>query len=383
MNIYSKKLYWKLSLLLFAIIIGIGSLLYTNKLVSELSIEERKKIELWAEGMKHMASNDNPDQDLSFVFEVIRNNETVPVILADENQEIIYTRNIDSLKIIDSTYMKKLLVEMKEQNEPIEIVISDDIKQYIYYSDSFLLLQLQYYPLIQLAVIFLFILVAYLAFSASRKAEQNQVWVGMSKETAHQLGTPISSLLAWIELLKIKNFEPELTAEVDKDVKRLETITERFSKIGSAPVLNKENVNSVLTNSLNYLKNRASNRIIFNYNFNLADEHIAPLNIPLFDWVIENLIKNAIDAMEGEGTIDIDIKDSTQVLYVDIKDTGKGIPKSKYKTIFNPGYTTKKRGWGLGLSLSKRIIEQYHNGKIFVKNSDINRGTTFRIVFKK
>lgn len=383
MNIYSKKQYWKFALLLIATLIGISSLWYTNKLIKELSKEERKKIELWAEGMKHMANNENPDADLSFVFEVIRNNETVPVILADENNNIIYSRNIDSTKTNDKTYMQHQLETMKKQNEPIEIVISNNIKQYIYYKDSHILTQLFYYPFIQLAVIFIFILVAYFAFSASRRAEQNQVWVGMSKETAHQLGTPISSLLAWIELLKLKEFDKDIITEVDKDVKRLETITERFSKIGSAPVLKKENICEALHMSLNYMKSRASARVEFNTNFSQTDEILVPVNIPLFDWVVENLIKNSIDAMNGEGKIGVEIKDSSQVLYIDVSDTGKGIQKSKYKTIFNPGFTTKKRGWGLGLSLSKRIIEQYHNGKIFVKNSDPNKGTTIRIVLKK
>lgn len=383
MNIYSKKQYWKFALLLIATLIGISSLWYTNKLIKELSKEERKKIELWAEGMKHMANNENPDADLSFVFEVIRNNETVPVILADEKDNIIYSRNIDSTKTNDKAYMRHQLETMKKQNEPIEIIISNNIKQYIYYKDSLILTQLFYYPFIQLAVIFIFILVAYFAFSASRRAEQNQVWVGMSKETAHQLGTPISSLLAWIELLKLKEFDKDIITEVDKDVKRLETITERFSKIGSAPVLKKENLCEALHMSLNYMKSRASARVEFNTNFSQTDEIFVPVNIPLFDWVVENLIKNSIDAMNGEGKIDVEIKDSSQVLYIDVSDSGKGIQKSKYKTIFNPGFTTKKRGWGLGLSLSKRIIEQYHDGKIFVKNSEPNKGTTIRIVLKK
>ncbi|OFX17794.1 MAG: histidine kinase [Bacteroidetes bacterium GWA2_31_9] len=383
MNIYSKKQYWKFALLLIATLIGISSLWYTNKLINELSKEERKKIELWAEGMKHMANNENPDADLSFVFEVIRNNETVPVILADEQNNIIYSRNVDSTKINDKEYMQHQLETMKKQNEPIEIIISNNIKQYIYYKDSSILTQLFYYPFIQLAVIFIFILVAYFAFSASRRAEQNQVWVGMSKETAHQLGTPISSLLAWIELLKLKEFDKEIITEVDKDVKRLETITERFSKIGSAPVLKKENICDALHMSLNYMKSRASTRVEFTTNFSKSDEILVPVNIPLFDWVVENLIKNSIDAMNGEGKIDVEIKDSSQVLYIDVSDSGKGIQKSKYKTIFNPGFTTKKRGWGLGLSLSKRIIEQYHNGKIFVKNSESGKGTTIRIVLKK
>jgi signal transduction histidine kinase len=229
----------------------------------------------------------------------------------------------------------------------------------------------------------LFILVSYFAFNSTRKAEQNQVWVGMSKETAHQLGTPISSLLAWLEFLKLKNSDAELLSEVEKDIKRLETITERFSKIGSTPVLKKANIADVLNNSITYLKTRSSKKIKYILNFSSEDEIFVSINIALFEWVIENICKNAMDAMEGDGTIDITVTDNTQVIYLDIKDTGKGIPKSKYKTIFHPGFTTKQRGWGLGLSLTKRIVEIYHSGKIFVKNSELNRETTFRIVLKK
>lgn len=383
MNIYSKKQQWKLLLLIIAVIIGVSSMWYTNKLVKKLSYEERKKVKLWAQGMKQLADIDNPDEDVSFIFEVIRNNETVPVILVDENDSIISARPADLLRPNDLEYNKRLLEKMKKEHEPIEIILSKGHKNYIYYKDSILLNQLFYYPFIQLGVIFLFILVSYFAFSASRKAEQNQVWVGMSKETAHQLGTPISSLMAWVELLKMKNIDKQLVTEVDKDVKRLETITERFSKIGSAPVLSKANITDVLNNSISYIKTRSSDKVIFNLNFFSSDEIFVPVNISLFEWVIENLCKNAIDAMNGSGTINISITDHTQVVYIDIKDTGKGIPKSKYKTIFQPGYTTKQRGWGLGLSLTERIIEFYHSGKIFVKSSEINNGTTFRIVLKK
>ncbi len=383
MNIYSKKQRWKLLLLIIAVIIGVSSMWYTNKLVKKLSYEERKKVKLWAQGMKQLADIDDPDEDVSFIFEVIRNNETVPVILVDENDIIISARPADLLKPNDLEYNKRLLEKMKKDHEPIEIILSKGHKNYIYYKDSILLNQLFYYPFIQLGVIFLFILVSYFAFSASRKAEQNQVWVGMSKETAHQLGTPISSLMAWVELLKMKNIDKQLVTEVDKDVKRLETITERFSKIGSAPVLSKANIIDVLNNSISYIKTRSSDKVVFNLNFSSSDEIFVPVNISLFEWVIENLCKNAIDAMNGSGTIDISTTDHTQIVYIDIKDTGKGIPKSKYKTIFQPGYTTKQRGWGLGLSLTERIIEFYHSGKIFVKSSEINNGTTFRIALKK
>ena len=384
MNIYSRKQVWKILLLAVAVIIGIASLWITNRLVQKLSVEERKKVELWAEGMKHLA-NSNPENgmDISFPFMVIKNNETVPVIVTNENGQIEITRNLDSLKLNDTTYLAKKLADMKRNCTPIEIKISENIKQFVYYEESTLLVQLTYYPYIQLAVIFLFIFVAYLAFSSSRKAEQNQVWVGMAKETAHQLGTPISSLLAWVELLSFKKIDLDILEEVGKDVKRLEIVAERFSKIGSATTLTKTNIVEVLQGVIHYMQTRTSSQVQYKINLNGLEEIIVPINVPLFEWVIENLCKNAVDAMEGSGSIEINIYDQMQILFIDIKDTGKGISKSKYKTIFQPGFTTKKRGWGLGLSLSKRIIESYHDGKIFVKSSEINGGTTFRIALKK
>jgi signal transduction histidine kinase len=352
-------------------------------LVKKLEQEERKKIELWAEGMKALANTQNPNQDIGFIFMVIRNNETVPVIVTDNKDSIVFVRNLDSLKINDEIYLKNRLTEMKSHCDPIEIIISEKLSQFVYYEDSTILIQLLYYPYIQLAVIFIFILVAYLAFSSSRKAEQNQVWVGMAKETAHQLGTPISSLMAWIELLSLKNVDKDIILEIGKDIKRLEIVTERFSKIGSGTSLIPINVIEVLNNVINYMRTRTSSKVQFITNFPQTNELIVPLNPALFEWVIENICKNAIDSMESSGTIEISLYDQMQMLFIDIKDTGRGIPKSKYKTIFQPGYTTKKRGWGLGLSLSKRIINVYHNGKIFVKSSEINVGTTFRIALKK
>jgi len=275
------------------------------------------------------------------------------------------------------------LAYMKAHCKPIKIILSDKLTQYVYYEDSIILTQLTYYPYIQLAVIFLFILVAYIAFSASRRAEQNQVWVGMAKETAHQLGTPISSLMAWIELLKLQKIDKEILVEVTKDIKRLEIVTERFSKIGSDTPLVPVNIVEILNNAINYMQSRTSSKIKFIRNFSDFNELMVPLNPALFEWVIENLCKNAIDAMEGSGTIEVSLYDQMQIIFIDFKDTGRGIPKSKYKTVFQPGFTTKKRGWGLGLSLSKRIIEVYHNGKIFVKSSEMNIGTTFRITLKK
>ncbi len=354
---------------------------YTNRLIEVLSKEERKKVKNWAEAQNTMVQSQSLADALNFIMKIVEYNETVPVILTNDKDSIISTLNLNPQKVTDSKYLRKQLNIMKEQHAPI-VIEEGDIKQYLYHKDSIILTQLFYYPFVQLGIIFLFIIVSYLVFSTSRRAEQNQVWVGMSKETAHQLGTPISSLIAWVELLKLKEKDQTLVTEVEKDVKRLETITERFSKIGSTPVMKPTNINEVLINSVNYLKTRTSNKVKFELNLD-DEENIVPINTALFEWVIENLCKNAIDAMNGNGIIEIKTTDYLQVIYIDISDTGKGLPKSKYKTIFHPGYTTKKRGWGLGLSLTKRIIEQYHKGKIFVKQSEQGIGTIFRIVLHK
>ncbi len=383
MNIYSKKQIWKLILLVFAIFIGVASFFTTNNLVKKLSVEERKKVELWALGTRQLSGIESDERDYSFIIEVVKNNETVPVILTDKNGNIISSRNLDLNKEKDTVYLQKQLSKMKTANEPIVINLLDGDKNFIYYKESTLLTQLFYFPIIQFAVIALFLLVSYIAFSTSRKAEQNQVWVGMSKETAHQLGTPTSSLLANLELLRLKNVDENLISELEKDVHRLEKITDRFSKIGSVPKLQRENIIKVLIDSIKYVKARSSEKIIFEYNFSENDQLFLPLNVHLFEWVIENICKNAIDSMGGSGKIKIHLDDRIQFLFIDLTDEGKGIPKSKFKTIFQPGYTTKQRGWGLGLSLSERIIESYHGGRIFVNHSEINKGTTMRIILKK
>ncbi len=320
----------------------------------------------------------------SFISGVVRNSASVPVIITDSTKtKVIAFGNIDSLKIKEASYIKKTISDMSYQNKPIDIELANYGKSYIFYKSSYVLKQLRYYPYIQFLIIGIFMLVAYLLFSTARSSEQSQVWTGMAKETAHQLGTPLSSLIAWVELLKLKGVDKKTTQEMEKDVKRLEVITERFSKIGSEPKLRNENIVKVLYNSIEYLKSRTSKRI--NYIINLPEDNelLVPLNTHLFEWVIENLCKNAVDAMSGKGKININIIEKDKILYIDVSDTGKGVPKSKYKTIFNPGYTSKSRGWGLGLSLSERIIQNYHSGKIFVKNSILNKGTTFRIVLKK
>lgn len=383
MNIYAQKQRWKLLLLTAALLIGAASLWYTNKLVKSLADEERKKINLWAEATKKLADVSELNTDLGFPYAVISDNTTIPVILTDSAFNMITFRNLDSVQMRNSLHADAEVAEMRDSHEPIEIILPGQNKNYILYKDSTLLVKLRYYPYFQLSVIALFLFVSYLAFSNSRKSEQNQVWVGMAKETAHQLGTPLSSLIAWMEILKMKGLSSEYTGEIQKDIQRLQTITDRFSKIGSAPSLQKENVQQVLDHSINYIKTRTSDKIIFSLHNNSTAQVFAPMNIPLFEWVIENILKNAIDAMTGEGKIAVTITDQQQFVYIDIVDSGKGIAKGQFKTVFKPGYTTKSRGWGLGLSLSKRIIEEYHDGQIFVKNSEPSKGTTFRIVLKK
>jgi len=383
-NIYTRKQRWKLALLIVALCIGIASLWYTNSLVKLLSEQEKKNVELWAAAVRQLSQVEVEAGDVSFAVEVLRSNNTIPMVLTDAKGNINSSRNLDSINSKNDSWVKEQVKQMKAEQAPIEIVFGKEgEKNFVYYRDSMLIRQLRYYPYFQLAVISLFLLVSYLAFSSSRKAEQNQVWVGMAKETAHQLGTPLSSLMAWVEYLKMHGTQEGHLDEIEKDISRLNTITERFSKIGSAPSLKKENLNEVVQNSINYISSRSSSRVEFKLS-NLANHDVyAPMNIPLFEWVLENIFKNAVDAMSGEGAIIVSITDQQQFVYIDIWDSGKGIPKSKFKTVFKPGYTSKSRGWGLGLSLSKRIVEEYHGGHIFVKSSDVNKGTTFRIVLPK
>lgn len=382
MRLYEQKTWWKRILFILAIAIGIFSLWYTQKLVEKLAKEEEKKVLLWANATKQLVKAEG---DFTFLLDIIKDNETIPVILVDDKGNIIAHRNLDSLKSNDTSYLEQQLTLMKGAREPIPILYDESNKRYnyLYYKNSIILTQLKEYPYYQLTVIAIFILVAYLAFSFSRRAEQNQVWVGMSKETAHQLGTPISSLMGWINLIREtdKDHQEEFLLELEKDVNRLELITDRFSKIGSSPKLETESVSKTLQESIEYLQSRTSDRVLFKLETE-SDDLTAQMNIPLFEWVIENICKNAIDAMNGEGSITMKAFPQGDSVIIDIIDTGKGIPNSKLKTVFKPGYTTKKRGWGLGLSLAKRIIEDYHRGKISVKQSEINKGTTFRIILQ-
>lgn len=384
MNVYTHKRRYKIAIIGVAILIGILSLVYSNYLVNKLSEQERKRVELYAEATRRFAQTDNMNEDLTFVSEVITQNDNIPVILTNENDSIISHKNLNERKAQRPEYLSRQLEKMKEKHDPVIIdILGGKIERRVYYDDSTLLSMLFWFPFVQIGIFGLFILMAYMAFSSSRKAEQNQVWVGMSKETAHQLGTPISSLIAWVELMKVEQKCHEYADEMKEDLNRLETIVERFSKVGAHPVLKSTDLNPVLADSVAYMRKRASSQIGINFEPNESDSTAVPVNKALFAWVIENVIKNAIDAIDKKGKINISMGHEKKHLYVDIEDTGKGIPRSKFKRIFQPGITTKQRGWGLGLSLSKRIINDYHKGNIFVKWSEPGNGTVIRIELKR
>ncbi len=369
-------------LLILAIIIGAGSLCYTHFLVDILKAEERNKVELWAKATRMIVGADT-EQDLDFLLSIIENNNTVPVILTDGEDNIITSVNFDVNKEADSLYMGKQLEKMKNGNEPIIIDLGDGFINTIYYKDSVILTQLTYFPYIQLGIITIFIIIAYLAFNSAKKAEENQLWTSLSKETAHQLGTPTSSLAGWVEVLQEKYPGMEVASEMGLDVRRLEKITERFAKVGTKPSLNDENIIPLFSKTIAYLRKRVSSKVNFITLFDEDKSVMLPVNGALFEWVIENLSKNAVDAMGGEGTITYSILSEEKQVVIDISDTGKGIPKKMFKKIFKPGYTTKKHGWGLGLSLAKRITEEYHKGKLFVKESEPGKGTTIRIILTR
>lgn len=500
MKIYNTKSVWKLILLVAAVLIFSASVVYTNIVVQKVEKEERaqaklwaksiqqkaelvkstnelfetitteeqKKAELWAKAIREIEKIKDPNQDITFIFEVIKNNTTIPVILTDTLGQIRSVKNIDEEIRSDPVKIRQELSEMKALYEPLEISVGGKVVNYLYYKDSkiftsfkeamnstitnyiandvinsanvpviylasdtvtilahnldkmdeelgsaedllldlksemppltieldegkyhyiyykesSLLIQFRYFPYIQFLIISVFLAIGYLVFSTSRRSEQNQVWVGMSKETAHQLGTPISSLLAWLEILKGQpNMDRDILKEINRDVSRLEMITDRFSKIGSTPTLSSVDLLNEVQESIHYLKDRISKKVDFSIQSG-AESHAVQLSTPLFSWVMENLCKNSVDAMDGEGSITFNIGMTSGFVYLDIADTGKGISKRKQQTVFQPGFTTKSRGWGLGLTLVKRIIEEYHQGRVFVKSSETNKGTTFRIMLK-
>lgn len=367
-----------------AVVISAISLAYSNYLVEKLSEQERQRVELYAEATRRFAQTTNMNEDLTFVSEVITKNENIPVILTDENDSIISHKNLNEERAQRGQYLQNRLAEMKETHAPVIIdILNGKILRKVYYDDSTLLNMLFWFPYVQLGVFGVFVLMAYMAFSSSRRAEQNRVWVGMSKETAHQLGTPISSLIAWVELMKAEMKCDEFANEMSEDLKRLETIVERFSKVGAVPILKPTSLNDSIEESVAYMKRRTSNRISISFNSSQTGEVVVPLNKALFNWVIENIIKNSVDAITGDGMIEISLSEEKKQIAVDIKDNGKGISRSRHRSIFQPGITSKQRGWGLGLSLAKRIINEYHKGNIFVKWSEPEKGTILRILLNR
>ncbi|MBP5481411.1 MAG: HAMP domain-containing histidine kinase [Paludibacteraceae bacterium] len=363
------------------LIVGL-SMYYTHLLTKEMAQEERQRISLWAEAT-HRLVTDTDESDLAFLMKVIEGNTNIPVLVVDETGNVTVHRNIEVPEENSEEFLREMAKKFQRENQPIEITIDENIQHHLYYGNSTMLNKLEYYPYIQWGIILAFFAIIFFVFASAKRSEQNRVWVGLSKETAHQLGTPISSLLAWVEILKEEKVNPDLMSEMEKDVNRLRTIAERFSKIGSKPELSPISIEPILQNSLSYMRKRTSNKVQITYQSKSEEPIVVALNQPLFEWVIENLCKNAIDAMEGEGHINVEVSQEKEKVIIDVSDTGKGIPKSKFDAVFSPGFTTKKRGWGLGLSLVKRIIEEYHKGKIFVKHSEIDKGTTFRIILNK
>jgi len=392
-NFYKNNSNLKWVVLVLSVFISIASIYYTDILVDQLKQRERQQVQLYARAVEYTANGDDTFGDVNFIAqEIIFENNSIPIIHVGDSGRVLASRNVD----VDESwsdarreaYLQAELKLMKATYEPIKVTLRDPHTgevfgtQFIYYKNSLLLKQLIAYPYVQLSVIAIFGFIAYLAFNYSKAAEQNRVWVGLAKETAHQLGTPLSSLMAWVEVIRD---DPDMkqkgmVEELEKDIQKLRIVTERFSSIGSVPALKTENVVSLINNVVNYLRPRVSSKVHMEV-FTLSENISANVHAPLFEWVIENLSKNAVDAMGNTGTIAIKIlRGNEGKIFIDISDTGKGIPRSKIDHVFRPGYSTKKRGWGLGLTLAKRIIETYHNGKIFVKSSEENLGTTFRIV---
>lgn len=375
-SIYNIELISKIAIILTAIIIAVSTFFVTSSLADSLAQEEKSKMQLWAAATSELATMDT-DCDVKFVQSVITRNTTIPVILTgDSLTDILSYRNID-LKNTDSGQLRQMAKEFAAINDPIEIDLGNGEKQYICYGESKLLKDLSYYPIVYIVVFLLYALLLTVVLIVLKRAEQNRVWIGLTKETAHQLGTPISSLLAWTEILKSRYPEDDMLPEMEHDVQRLRTIAERFSQVGSKQELALSDLNAVTKKAFDYMRARISKKI--NMEFSATGNIQVMLNAPLFEWVMENLCKNAVDAMENDGTIRVQVRQNGNCAVIDISDTGKGLPMKNYKRIFYPGFTTKKRGWGLGLSLAKRIIEEYHHGKIYVKHSEIGKGTTFRI----
>ena len=375
-----QLLNFRMGLALIAVAIVTGTIFYSNFLSKKIEIEEREKISQWIEANKFIASAAQ-NIDLTLASQIQQQNEDIPIIWTNENDSIIDSRNLDPSKLSSKDYLQKKLKEFKSAHEPIVLELSKEpyVADKYYYGDSNLLKQIRYFPIVQLLIVALFIFITFYAMSARNKSTQNQVWAGMAKETAHQLGTPISSLQGWIEMLREHEKYPDISKEMEKDVNRLKLISDRFGKIGSAPKLEEHNIFEQVEKMVAYIKRMSTDKVNFIVEKS-ADNINAKISAPLFDWVIENLLKNALDAMDGKGLITIKIKQEPGHAIIDIRDSGKGISKQNISKVFKPGFTTKKRGWGLGLSLCKRIIEQYHKGQLYVKSTEVGKGTTFRII---
>lgn len=381
-DIYTQRNQLKKVLLLIAITIVGFSLVYTHRLAKEISDQEKMKVEKLANTYEVL--NTSTDIiELEKSLELIKENDQIPVIWADGKGQIFGQKNFDSLDVLKGKYLGHQLDRLKKQNRFVKIAYEGSEPQFLYYKDSHLLRRIKWYPFYQIGLVSLFFLVGYVAYNSSKRAEQNRVWVGMAKETAHQLGTPLSSMNGWVDILRDRYTEEAdmaLLDDFEKDISRLELVAERFSKIGSKPDLQETNLPQLLQKTLEYIAKRGSKFVAFNFEDQTNGEGTAMLNSALFEWVIENLLKNALDAIDGKGEIKIFLKESNNESIIDVIDSGKGIERSKFKTVFQPGFSTKMRGWGLGLSLCKRIVESYHHGKIFVESSSVGKGTKFRIV---
>lgn len=397
-DIYHSRRVWKWVLVVVSLLIVGNFLYFSNNLVKDLSEQERDRMQIWADATKELAtasfaSDSASTANVNFLLGIIETNDNIPVLLVDDSDNIMLHRNFtlpeppDSLALyelapVNENFLKEKLKNLKNTSNHIEIQIDESITQHLYYEDSTLLRRLLFYPYVLIGVLGVFILVVYFALISIKKAEQNKVWVGLSKETAHQLGTPISSLMAWMQMLEVTELEKSIVTDMNKDVTRLSIIADRFSKIGSKPEMELAFINESVTKSLEYMRSRISQRVKLTINLS-QDECGTLLCMSLFEWVMENLTKNAVDAMQGEGAIDVTVSSNATTIFIDVADTGKGIARKNFKTVFHPGFTTKKRGWGLGLTLVKRIIEEYHGGRIYVKESEIGKGTTFRIELPK
>lgn len=393
-DIYHTRRVWKWVLVAVSIVLVGNFLYFSNNLVKDLSKQERGRMQIWADATKELATmsiatDSTSTANVNFLLGIIEANDNIPVLLVDEQDNILLHRNfvlpyqtdnfgLYALSPENEAFLVEKLKSLKNTSNRIDIHLDGDIVQFLYYEDSTLLRRLQVYPYVLLGVLIVFVMVVYFALISIKKAEQNKVWVGLSKETAHQLGTPISSLMAWMQMLETTELDGSIVSDMNKDVQRLSVIADRFSKIGSKPEMDLAFINESVVNSLEYMRTRISQRVKLSIHTD-EEECGVLLCMSLFEWVMENLTKNAVDAMQGEGSIDVTVSNSSSTIFIDVKDTGKGIARKNFNTVFNPGYTTKKRGWGLGLTLVKRIIEEYHGGRIYVKESEIGLGTTFRI----